>query len=140
MEEVRIQKIIADSGYCSRRKAEEYISSGVVTVNGSAAPCRPRNAKRLMKYKNATAKAERTPEQNETLASLIETKPYLDITQWGAADIEADPNQIGKAGSRTNVKAIKNIVFKAKESRTLTSSDEDIDNLIVELLNEKIIG
>ena len=112
----------------------------VVTVNGSAAPCRPRNAKRLMKYNNATAKAERTPEQNETLASLIETKPYLDITQWGAADIEADPNQIGKAGSPTNVKAIKNIVFKAKESRTLTSSDEDIDNLIVELLNEKIIG
>ncbi len=34
MEEVRIQKIIADSGYCSRRKAEEYISNGIVTVNG----------------------------------------------------------------------------------------------------------
>lgn len=34
MEKVRIQKIIADSGYCSRRKAEELISSGIVTVNG----------------------------------------------------------------------------------------------------------
>lgn len=34
MEKVRIQKIIADSGYCSRRKAEELISSGLVTVNG----------------------------------------------------------------------------------------------------------
>lgn len=34
MEKVRIQKIIADSGYCSRRKAEELISSGMVTVNG----------------------------------------------------------------------------------------------------------
>lgn len=33
MEKVRIQKIIADSGYCSRRKAEELISSGMVTVN-----------------------------------------------------------------------------------------------------------
>lgn len=32
--QVRIQKIIADSGYCSRRKAEELISSGQVTVNG----------------------------------------------------------------------------------------------------------
>ncbi|MCH5208749.1 MAG: rRNA pseudouridine synthase [Oscillospiraceae bacterium] len=32
--EIRIQKIIADSGYCSRRKAEELISSGQVTVNG----------------------------------------------------------------------------------------------------------
>ena len=32
--EIRIQKIIADSGYCSRRKAEELISLGQVTVNG----------------------------------------------------------------------------------------------------------
>ena len=112
----------------------------VVTVNGSAAPCRPRNAKRVMKYKNATCVAERTPEQAEAMAAVLEKKPYLDITQWGAADIDADPKQIGKAGSPTNVKAVKNIVFKAKESRTMTASDEDIDNLIVELLNEKIIG
>lgn len=34
MEKVRIQKIIADSGLCSRRKAEELISQGMVTVNG----------------------------------------------------------------------------------------------------------
>lgn len=34
MEKVRLQKIIADSGYCSRRKAEEYIEQGCVKVNG----------------------------------------------------------------------------------------------------------
>lgn len=34
MELIRIQKIIADSGYCSRRKAEEYIQRGKVKVNG----------------------------------------------------------------------------------------------------------
>lgn len=112
----------------------------VVTVNGSAAPCRPRNAKRVMKYKNATAVAERAPEVAEKYAALIAEKPYLDIAQWGAADIEADPAQIGKAGSPTNVKAVKNIVFKAKESRTLTASDEDVEGLIKELLEGKIIG
>ena len=37
MEKTRIQKIIADSGLCSRRKAEELISAGRVTVNGR--PC-----------------------------------------------------------------------------------------------------
>ncbi|MBP1534602.1 MAG: rRNA pseudouridine synthase [Ruminococcus sp.] len=37
MEKIRIQKIIAESGFCSRRKAEEYISKGKVTVNGR--PC-----------------------------------------------------------------------------------------------------
>jgi len=30
----RLQKVIANSGYCSRRKAEELISSGKVRVNG----------------------------------------------------------------------------------------------------------
>lgn len=112
----------------------------VVTVNGSAAPCRPRNAKLVMKYKKATVPAERNPEEAETYEALIARKPFLNITQWGAADIDCDPKQIGKAGSPTNVKAVKNIVFKAKESRTLTSSDEDINSLIAELINEKIIG
>lgn len=30
----RLQKVIASSGYCSRRKAEELIGKGLVTVNG----------------------------------------------------------------------------------------------------------
>lgn len=34
MEKIRIQKMIADSGYCSRRKAEELISKGKVKLNG----------------------------------------------------------------------------------------------------------
>lgn len=38
MENIRIQKIIADSGYCSRRKAEELISANRVQVNGR--PCK----------------------------------------------------------------------------------------------------
>lgn len=112
----------------------------VVTVNGSAAPCRPRNAKLVMKYKNATVAAERTAEQAAAFEALAGRKPYLDITQWGAADIDCDPQQIGKAGSPTNVKAVKNIVFKAKVSRTLTAADEEIDQLVKELIAEKIIG
>lgn len=108
----------------------------VVTVNGSAAPCRPRNAKRVMKYKRATVALER----NDANLNPNPNKPYLDITQWGAADIDCDPQQIGKAGSPTNVKKVQNIVFKAKESRTMTGSDEDINGLMQELINEKIIG
>ncbi|MBR5090780.1 MAG: rRNA pseudouridine synthase [Ruminiclostridium sp.] len=34
MEKIRIQKIIADSGYCSRRTAEQLIADGLVKVNG----------------------------------------------------------------------------------------------------------
>lgn len=34
MEEVRLQKFLANQGVCSRRKAEEYITNGAVKVNG----------------------------------------------------------------------------------------------------------
>ena len=34
MEEVRLQKFLANEGICSRRKAEEYILQGLVKVNG----------------------------------------------------------------------------------------------------------
>ena len=56
------------------------------------------------------------------------------------ADVDGDANQCGLAGSPTKVKAIKNIVFQAKESKTLSASDADVEGLVQELLNEKIIG
>ena len=34
MEELRLQKFLANAGVCSRRKAEEYILDGKVKVNG----------------------------------------------------------------------------------------------------------
>lgn len=34
MEKIRLQKIIADSGYCSRRKAEELIAANKIKLNG----------------------------------------------------------------------------------------------------------
>ena len=37
MRDTRIQKALADAGYISRRKAEELIAAGKVTVNGRPA-------------------------------------------------------------------------------------------------------
>ena len=110
----------------------------VVTVNGSAAPCRPCNAKLVMKYKRATAPMERT--EDMPYKNLYEERPYLTLNQWSVADVDGDPQQCGLNGSPTKVKAVKNIVFQAKESKTLTGSDTDVEELIKELLNEKIIG
>ena len=115
----------------------------VITVNGSAAPCRPQNAKLVMKYKRATCPMERPVADDSTVdayAYLYEERPYLTLNQWSVADVDGDVNQCGLAGSPTKVKAIKNIVFQAKESKTLTASDADIEGMIKELLEEKIIG
>ena len=110
----------------------------VITVNGSAAPCRPCNAKLVMKYKYATCPMERTGD--EPWKSLYDERPYLTLNQWSVADVGGDPEQCGLSGSPTKVKTVQNIVFQAKESKTLTSSDSDVESMIKELLDEKIIG
>ncbi|MDE6153653.1 MAG: electron transfer flavoprotein beta subunit/FixA family protein, partial [Muribaculaceae bacterium] len=66
--------------------------------------------------------------------------PYLNIDEWSAAYVEADPEQIGLPGSPTKVKAIENVVFTAKESRRLDNNDQEIENLIVELIANHTIG
>ena len=110
----------------------------VVTVNGSAAECRPQNAKLVMKYKYAACPLEVA--ENDERKGLRAERPYLNLTQWSVADVDGDPSQCGMSGSPTKVKEVQSIAFQAKESKTLTGADADIDGLIKELLNDKIIG
>ena len=116
----------------------------VITVNGSAAPCRPRNAKLVMKYKRALGAQEKAAITKDgaalPYAELYDKLPYLNITEWSVADVDGDLKQCGLSGSPTKVKAIQNISFQAKESKTLTGSDADIEGLIVELLENHTIG
>ena len=116
----------------------------VLTVNGSAAPCRPRNAKLVQKYKRALGaqeKAALTKEGAElAYAELYEKRPYLNIVEWSVADVNGDTKQCGLSGSPTKVKKIENIIFQAKESKTISGSDADVENLIVELLANHTIG
>ena len=82
----------------------------VLTVNGSAAPCRPRNAKLVQKYKRALGaqeKAALTKEGAElAYAELYEKRPYLNIVEWSVADVNGDTKQCGLSGSPTKVKKI----------------------------------
>ena len=112
----------------------------VITVNGSAAPCRPRNAKLVQKYKYAMGNQERQKADPSNHPELVETRPYLDIKEWSVADVEGDLAQCGLSGSPTKVKAVENIVFQAKESKTISGSDQDVEDLIVELLANHTIG
>ena len=112
----------------------------VITVNGSAAPCRPCNARLVMKYKYATCPMERSAELDSRMEKLYADRDYLTLNQWSVADVDGDASQCGLAGSPTKVKAVQNIVFQAKEAKTLTASDADVESLIKELLEEKIIG
>ena len=151
---LKVDKLIAEEGNNSSTiTVTRHIDGGVetvesplpcvLTVNGSAAPCRPRNVKRVMTYKRALAPMELAPDTTYAdlpYAKEYEKKPYLKLGQLTCADVNADLNQCGLAGSPTKVKNVENIVFKAKESKVLTGSDEDVNGLIQELLASHTIG
>ncbi|MDP3452650.1 MAG: electron transfer flavoprotein beta subunit/FixA family protein, partial [Bacteroidales bacterium] len=100
---------------------------------------RPRNAKQVMKYKHAkTLSEEQDNEHNSYLP--LNSKESLRIPEWGVADVGGDEIHYGLSGSPTKVKKIENIVFQAKESKRLSSSFEDIDSLITDLISSHTIG
>ena len=110
----------------------------VVTVNGSADECRPRNAKAVQKYKYAAVPSEVAAD--EARKEFIAKRPYLSIGEWNAEYVGADLSQCGLAGSPTKVKGIENVVFTAKEARNIGNNDEEIEDLIKELIVNHTIG
>ncbi len=111
----------------------------LITVNNSAPHCRPRNARRLMKYKHASTLSNRQESNDDYLATEL-SNSHLMIKEWCVADIECDHEQLGLNGSPTKVKKVDNIVFQSKESRQIEDFDEDIDVLMKELIEGHIIG
>lgn len=111
----------------------------VITVTGSAAPCRPRNARLVQKYKHAKTITEKQ-QGNLDYTELYDKRDYLNLVEWSVAYVQGDLAQCGLSGSPTKVKAIQNIVFQAKENKTIGSNDREIEELIVELLANHTIG
>ena len=111
----------------------------VITVNASAPDCRPRNAKKVMKYKHAKTVTE-TQDQSEDYIDLTNDRPYLKIEEWSVNDIETDTNWLGLSGSPTKVKKIENVVFQAKESKRISNDEAEIEELVVELIENHTIG
>lgn len=111
----------------------------LVTVEGSAAPCRPRNAYRMLRFHRAATAAEQAVEGYEYKARALADEA-LTIKEWALADIDGDASRCGLSGSPTKVKAVANIVFKAKESKRYTADSEQVKSLVAELLSNHIIG
>jgi Electron transfer flavoprotein, beta subunit len=139
IDEVKNGDIIA------RRRLEDGVETVkgpmpiVLTVHGSAPPCRTRNAKLLMKFKHASTPTEMLQE-SEDYIKMHDIHPYLDIVEWNVDDLEADEDWLGLSGSPTKVKKVDNIVFTAKESKKIEATGEDIDFLIRELIDNHNIG
>jgi electron transfer flavoprotein beta subunit len=126
----------------------------LLTVTGDANAPRVAAAKRMMKHKNALARAEieqqikaehaGTPELTlkklvKERAEALEQKGLL-IQQWDLDTVGADLTWCGRNGSPTKVHRIQSVVLAAKESKDIAPTDEGVAAMIHELIQDKIIA
>ncbi|MBR4155520.1 MAG: electron transfer flavoprotein subunit beta/FixA family protein [Bacteroidales bacterium] len=105
----------------------------LVTVHSNANDCRPRHAKRVIMYKNAST-------ESEGLQPIAKNqKPTIKIEEWNADDINPDFERLGLSGSPTKVKSIENVVLTSKENKKINNSESEINELMKELISAHII-
>ena len=137
---------VNESSMVIRRRLERGVESvecpipAVITVNSSAPEVRPQNARLVMKYKYAMIPTEVAVAPESLAAKMVAERDYLKIVELTVNDIVCDEQQLGLTGSPTKVKKIENVVFQAKEAKRLSSSDEDINELMVELIASHTLG
>ena len=137
---------VKESSMVIRRRLERGVESvecpipAVITVNSSAPEVRPQNARLVMKYKYAMIPTEVAAAPESLAAKMVAEHDYLKIVELTVNDIVCDEQQLGLTGSPTKVKKIENVVFQAKEAKRLSSSDEDINELMVELIASHTLG
>jgi len=118
----------------------------LLTVVGSANQPRPPSVRRMMAYKLAATPLEYSdllaawPEfgTEEELDSYL-TEHGLKIAVWSAADVGADYDRIGLAGSPTKVLNVDFVVLGSGDSREVDSSEEGLGELVRELVRDYIV-
>jgi electron transfer flavoprotein beta subunit len=119
----------------------------LLTVVSSANQPRPPSARRRIEYKLAATPLEyrsllkKWPEfgTEEALDSYLAARD-MRITVWTAADLAADEDKLGLAGSPTQVYKINFVVLETAESKAVPADKEGIAALMQELVQEYIVG
>lgn len=118
----------------------------LLTVVGSANQPRPPSARRTLTYKLAAAPLE-YPALLEQWPEF-ETEEALDdylaernqkIPVWTAADVDADEDKLGLAGSPTKVLKIESVVLETSVSKQVQANPEGVATLMQELVEDHIL-
>lgn len=112
----------------------------LLTITGEANEPRPQSAKKTLSYKYAMTAIEMDALDETYICDNGICQNHVMIKLWSAADIGANPEQCGLAGSPTKVKEIESVVLGARESKKVTGTKEGIADLVRELIAEHIIG
>jgi len=119
----------------------------LLTVVGSANEPRPASVRRRIEYKLAATPLEyktllgKWPEfgTEEALDAWLADRK-LRIPVWSAADVGAEPERLGLAGSPTQVYKVNFVVLEGAESKDIAPTREGIAGLVDELMREYIVG
>jgi electron transfer flavoprotein beta subunit len=111
----------------------------LLTVEGSAVPCRPRNAYHMLRFHRAATPSEQAAGEYR-YSSQAKADEALCLKEWNLEYIGGDASRCGLSGSPTKVKKVENIVFKVKESKKYSASDCDLKAFVSELVENHIIG
>jgi electron transfer flavoprotein beta subunit len=119
----------------------------LLTVVASANRPRPPSARKRIEYKLAATPFEyRTVlkkwpefESEEALDAYLAAR-NLKIPVWTAADLGADEDKLGLAGSPTQVYKVNFVVLETTESKEVPADQEGIAALMQELVREYIVG
>jgi electron transfer flavoprotein beta subunit len=126
----------------------------LLTVTDEANSPRVAAAKSMMKYKKARSRSEveaATKVANPTadekaIAKLVDTackeleSKGLLIKQWDLDFLGADLQWCGRSGSPTKVHRIQAVVLTAKETKTITPTQDGIRDMVHELIVDHTIG
>lgn len=129
-----------------RRRLERGVETvestlpALLTVHGSAAPCRPKNAKLFMKYKHAKTVTELQTIDDDYINETVRNRPYLAIEELSLDDLNCEAEKIGLSGSPTKVKKIDNVILQAKDAKVIGDSDQEVKELMAELINNHTLG
>lgn len=141
---VRVKALI-DGGY----EVLECPMPLLLTVLSTANVPRPAGARRLMQYKKAVTRSEllarhggRDYEDANKLAAEEEAlrSRGLWIHEWGVDDFDAAPEHFGMAGSPTKVKEIESVVLTGGGHKEIAPTDEGIQQLVHELIEDHILS
>jgi electron transfer flavoprotein beta subunit len=110
---------------------------------------RPKAARRIMKFKKAKTLSELKKAHGNAdytdAAQLADEESKLKeknlwINEWDAAKIGADVERIGLKGSPTKVKKIQSVVLTASEVVKVEPTENGINKLIHELIEDHTLG
>jgi electron transfer flavoprotein beta subunit len=118
----------------------------LLTVVGSANRPRPASARKKIENKMAAIPSEypkllkKWPEfENEQLLGRYLAEHKLNIEVWTAADLDVDEQELGLAGSPTQVYKVNYVVLETTDSKEIQPTSEGIRELIAELIQEYIV-